>query len=111
VHPGSHLQAQQAHRFDDRLGAAHGALRSREAGDEPVPGGAHLPAAEPFQLATHHGVVPLQEVTPGTVTQLGGALGRSHDVREQHRREKPATGLAKLSHASSLIPFAPTREG
>jgi hypothetical protein len=43
-------------------------------------------------------VVAVQEVTPPSVAEPGGRLGRAHDVREHHRGQDPV-GLRSMSHA------------
>ena len=76
-------------RRDDSDGAANGACRPVEGGDEPVTCRVHFPTSEAFELASHHRVVGVQHLAPACITQLRGLLGRADDVGEQHGGQHP----------------------
>jgi hypothetical protein len=77
--------------------------RAVEVGEEAVAGRVHLTATEAYELTADELVVTLEELAPGTVSQLGGVLARSDDVGEEDGREDavsvgfcPAAGLPDL---------------
>jgi hypothetical protein len=62
------------------------------------------------QLRPDHRVVPLQQVTPGPIPELGGTRGRPHDVREQHSREEPPSRRSRLRLAHGVVRSGTKRE-
>ena len=85
VDPGPDLDREVLHRRDDRLGASNRAPRPVEGRQETIPGSVYLPALEPSDLLPCCLVMSDQEALPRSVLELGCALGRAHDVGEQHR--------------------------
>ena len=75
VGAGPDLDAERAEGGDDLDGAANGAGGPVEGGDEAVTGRVDLPTAEAGQLASHHGVVGVEERAPALVAEVGGPLG------------------------------------
>jgi hypothetical protein len=73
------LDAERAHRIADRTRAADRSGRAVEGREEAVAGGVDFVAAEPRELAPNLGMVRLQEVAPGAVSQLGRSGGRADD--------------------------------
>src|SRR6202008_806186 len=68
---------------------ARGAVKG---GEHPVAGRLHDAASMAVHFSLDESVVPLENIAPATVTQRSGALGRTHDVREQDGREHPIDG-------------------
>ena len=79
-----HVDTDETRPIADGLRAAHGARRPIECGEEPITRRVELAAAESGQLTTRDSVVGTEHVTPLAVTERGGSLGRTDDVREQH---------------------------
>src|SRR5436305_605987 len=75
------------------LGAADGARRSVERGEEPVPGRVLLLTAIARELAANEQVVPLEQLAPAPVAELRRPLRRPDDVGEEHRRENAVRNL------------------
>ena len=71
VQPGAHLDAELAHRLDDRARAGDRPRGAVEAREEAVARGVDLDAAEAREPLTDEGVVPLEELAPRPVAQLG----------------------------------------
>ena len=76
-----------ADRIDDRLCAADRARGPVEGREEPVARGIDLAPVEAGELASHRGMVLLEQVAPAPVAELGGLLGRADEIGEQHRRQ------------------------
>jgi hypothetical protein len=89
VQPGSHLEAELGDGGPDRRGAADGADRPVEAGEEAVAGRIHLNPAEARKLPADGSVVLVQKLAPAAVAKLRHHLGRADDVREQYGRQHP----------------------
>src|ERR1043165_5417836 len=87
MQPGSHFDAKIAHDVPDRGGAANRADRTVESGEEAVPGRVQFAAAEAIQLSTDERMMALEEVRPGSISQLCSFLRRADDVCEQDRCE------------------------
>src|SRR6266481_2851677 len=66
------LEAERAHRLADGQRTAHRACGTVEGREEAVARRVNLPAAEAAQLQAYGGVVPLEQVAPGAVAELGG---------------------------------------
>ena len=94
VQPGPYFETQLPHPVPDRRGAADGADRAVEGGEEAVSCRIQLATAKTIQLGTHERVVASDEVRPGPVCQLEGLGRRAHDVGEQDRR-KNGLGLLR----------------
>lgn len=62
----------------------------------------HLAATECGQLFSHHRVVPIEQLAPSQVAQLGGALGRAHYIGEHHGGEHPVR-LRAVAHAGNEL--------
>jgi hypothetical protein len=60
-----------------------------EHGQETVAGRTNLASTETAQLATHEGMVALEEVPPRSITVLSRKAGRPDDVGEQDRGQDP----------------------
>src|SRR6266545_3117782 len=87
VHAGTNLEAELAHAADDRLRRPDRARGTVERGEEPVARGVPLLAPEARKLASHERMVPREEIAPGAVADLRGALGGADQIREEDRRE------------------------
>lgn len=73
-----------------------------ECREESVARGIDLPAAESAELAANRDVVRRQESLPGAVSETDGQLGGTHDVREEHRRQRPVSRLTGSNHVDCL---------
>src|SRR5439155_674870 len=82
VDAGPDFQAQWPEGIDDVLGAPNCSGGAIEAGQEPVARSVDLPAAEPLQRAMNDGVVTLQQLLPGPITERADLGRRTHDVGE-----------------------------
>src|SRR5689334_22001724 len=80
VRAGANLEAELAHLLRHRAGAAHGARRAVEGGEEAVARGVDLAAAKPCELAAHEPVVVLQELAPAAVAERARLLRGTHDI-------------------------------
>src|SRR5262245_60969160 len=87
MEPGADLETEPAHGLPDREAAADTASGAVECRDEAVAGRRDLATAKALDLLARCPVVPLEHLAPRAVAELGGPLGRPHDVRKQHRRE------------------------
>jgi hypothetical protein len=67
--------------------------RAVEGGEEAVAHRLHLAAAVVVELATHGGVVSLEQLAPGAIAELRRSFGRADDVGEEGRRQRPPAGL------------------
>src|SRR4030095_15109295 len=65
------------------------ACRTVEGGEDPVPGGVELPAAEAGELPTHTRVVLAEQLAPAVVAELGPLRRRTDDVGEQDGGQHP----------------------
>ena len=84
MEPRPDLDTEVAHHLLGRQRAmdrAGGAVKGRQ---EAVAHGLHLAPVVTIQLTAHECVVALDHAAPAPVAQLGGALGRANDVREEH---------------------------
>src|SRR5207245_4718090 len=84
-----------AHRFSDGATAADGTCRPVEGGEEAVPRGVHLLAAEAHELATYELVMALQQLAPTAVAECGRLLARADDVAKEDGGEH-TVGLGRL---------------
>ena len=100
--PRPDLDAEALDVADDLLGAPDGLGRLVERGEEPVAGGVDLPPAVLLETATDERVVGVDDLVPPLVADLGGALGRAHDVREQDRGQKPFGHRRPARHSRSF---------
>src|ERR671934_399381 len=87
VHAGPHLKPELVHSVDDRVRAADRPRRPVEGGEEPITCGVLFFASVARQLASHERVMALEQLAPGTVAELGGAVRGADDVGEEHRGE------------------------
>jgi len=102
VDAGPDLDTEPPHAGDGGLGAPDrlgGLIEGRE---EPVPRRVHLSAVEAFELPTDQRVMSADEPSPLLVTNLGGPLGRAHDVGEQDGGEETLRGRRLARHGGSL---------
>jgi hypothetical protein len=93
VYPGAYVEPEPAHRLHDRTCAANRACRPVERCEEPVARGIDLDPVEVRKLTPDERVVPLDEISPRPVTELGRFGRRTDDVCEEHRR-KDSVGLS-----------------
>jgi len=89
VQPGPDLDADVAHRLPDRAGTPDGPGGPVEGGEEAVPGGVHLAAAESLQQLPSAGVMLLEQVPPTAVTELSGFVRRPDNVGEHDGSQAP----------------------
>jgi hypothetical protein len=90
------------HSLADRTSASYRPGRPIEGREQTVAGGANLAAAERGQFSSHHRIVVVEQFAPSRVAELGGALGRGHDIGEHHRGERPI-GLVAMSYAGDEL--------
>src|SRR5829696_5705403 len=83
----SHFDAERAHCIYDSACTPHGTSRPIEGRHETITERLKFLSTEARQLPSHDGVMLGQKGVPAPVTELGGALGGTHDVREEHRRK------------------------
>src|SRR5215470_15717501 len=81
------LEPDRLHRGENPLRAPDRPCRPVERCEEPIAGRVALDSPIAGQLPAHECVVTLEEVPPGAISQLSRAIGRAHDVREEHRRQ------------------------
>jgi len=74
-----------------------------ERGEDAVAGGLHEVAAEPFDRSPRDSVVTIQELTPPSVAESGGASGRIHDIGEQDRCQHTIRVLRGLQRLDLLL--------
>jgi hypothetical protein len=74
VHTGANLQPEASHAVADRASAAERTSWTVEASEDAIPCEVDLAAAKPLELAPHQTVMPLEQVVPLTIAELGGAL-------------------------------------
>ena len=122
VQPCAHLEAEVAHPFGDRAGAAYGPGRSVEAGEEPVARRVELASAEAHELTPDQGVVFLEQLAPAAIAEVCRPRRRADDVGEENSCEGavglallPAAGLPDLGDEtldlfSDHVPHAPATE-
>jgi len=77
VHADAYLESEPADPVADRHRAAYGAARRIERSEEPVAGRVHFDAVVPAELAPDRRVVPLDDLPPATIAELGGPDVRS----------------------------------
>ena len=75
-------------RVADSAAAADRSRGAIEDSEEAVARHVDLPPAEPLELPAGHVDIPVQELSPATVTDRSGTLGRTHDVSEHHGDER-----------------------
>jgi hypothetical protein len=93
VDSGAHVEPEIAHAVDDRAGAANRTSRSVEAGEEPGARGVELRPAKALELPADQRVVPVEEIAPHSVSELGCTLGRPDEVGEEERGENAVGDL------------------
>src|SRR5262245_23537952 len=73
--------------ISDRLGTAHGSCGPVECSEQSIAGGVYeLPAMPPDLVLDVH-IVHCQELSPPSVAEPRGFLGRADDVGEENRGE------------------------
>src|SRR5687768_3204235 len=98
VDTGTDLDSEAGEGSSELDAAGDGPARLLERGEEPVPCGVELATPMPPEGAADDGVVPSHQLTPSTVSQLGGQAGGPHDVREHHRRKEALRGFRPPRH-------------
>src|SRR3954469_23103014 len=81
---GSDRDPQRLQLFGDRSGCADRPSRPLKRGEKSVSGGVDLLAAERRELAPDDRVMVLETLAPAAIAKFRGALGRPHDVGDQH---------------------------
>ena len=82
VQPGAHLEAERPHPVRGSRGRTRiAARRPVEGGEEAVPQGLDLPAAEAIELAADQLVVAPEQLPPAPVAGVGGARASSRRCR------------------------------
>jgi hypothetical protein len=81
------LEPERVHRVPDGTGTANGAGRSVERCEEAIAGGLNLAAAVLLQDLADLAMERPKQFAPRTVAKLRHALGRAHNVGEQHGGE------------------------
>src|SRR5687768_153231 len=84
VQPGAQLQPQRADVVDERAGTVDRTPRAVKCSEEAVTGCVEVGAPEVGQSLADERVMPVQELPPDAVAELGSALRRADDVREEH---------------------------
>src|SRR4029077_14264552 len=87
VDAGSNLEAGIVEAIADGYGAAHGAGRPVEGGEESVSGRGDLVASKMRELSSDGCVMPFQHVAPGFFAQCCRSFRRADDVRKENGRE------------------------
>ena len=75
VYPDTHLHSESPDRLGDRDAAADRGRWTVERGEEPISGGADLPASVLTQFGTHDLVVIIEHVSPVAVPRFGSLCG------------------------------------
>src|SRR4051794_39257811 len=83
----SHFDAERSHCIYDSTRTPQGASRPIEGRHKTITKRLKFASTVARQLPSHDRVVLGQERVPAPVTELGGALGRTDDVREEHCRK------------------------
>jgi hypothetical protein len=94
VESGAHVESELAHGVRDGTCATDCTRTAVEAGEEAIAGGVDLAAAEANQLSPHELVVPLENLAPRTVAQVGTRMAGS-TLR---------TSIARFMRASACEP-------
>jgi len=89
---GSYFDAQAPHSVADCPGAADRARRAVEGGEEAITCSVDLAPPEPLELAPNDGPVPLEQLAPTPIAELGGSFRRADDICEEDGGEN-AIGL------------------
>src|SRR6185312_9901805 len=87
VEANSHVDADRVERLVDRFGTSDRAGRTVEGREESVTRRLHLSPLEPIERLADDPVVLGEELAPSRISDLGRAVGRADDVREENRRE------------------------
>src|SRR5262245_10868099 len=87
VDAGPHIQPDSSERVDYGAAAANCARGSVEGCEEAVSSGVDLPPSIAGQLRPDDRVVGVQQLPPGPITQLGGALGGRNNIGEKDSRQ------------------------
>ena len=97
VHPGADADAERPERADDRAGAADGARRAVEGGEDPIAGSLDLAAAEPGQLGVRRLAIArgADDLVTSSVTR--------RDRRRQGSARRAALGQERLDGVEDLI--------
>jgi hypothetical protein len=111
VHAGPDLEADGRHGPTDRDGAAYGACRPVEGGEEPIAGGIDLAAPETSQLFANDGVMPLKQLLPGSIANGARVLGGPDDVGEQDGGEHPLAFGWRPDPGQELLHLVENRVG
>ena len=113
---GTNVEAE----LDDSLAEGTGALncprRPVKDSEGAIPGRLDLTASKPLQMTPGKVIVSIEHFSPLSIPKLGGSLGRTHDVGEQHRGKYPVQNRARSCTRHKLLDlvenfFAPTGEG
>ena len=87
VQPAANREAELVDALDELVRAADRARRPVERCDKAITDGLDFPASEAAELVAHEGVVAVEQLSPGAVSEPGGVPGRLDDVGEEDRRQ------------------------
>src|SRR4029077_17546873 len=85
------VESEDPNAVPDGLSAPHCPSGTIERGEDTIAGGVDPSPSVPLQLARHHGVVLIEQLSPASVAEANSLLGRGDDVREQDGGECPIT--------------------
>src|SRR5438445_2666951 len=89
MNAGSHGESKTGNRVPESACAADRSCWRVEGRERPIAHGLHDSTAVPCQFAPDQAVVLLEELAPAGVTDVGGLLGGTDEVGEQHAEEDP----------------------
>ncbi len=85
----AYLDSKALRATTDRTCTLNGSSRSVERRQEPVTGRLDFVSSECSKFTTHHRVMGIETIMPGSISVLCGKAGGTHDVREHNGREIP----------------------
>ena len=106
VQADSHVDADRAEGFVDRLCASDRAGGTVEGREEPVTRRLDLSSFEPVERSTDELVVLGEELSPSGVPDLGRAVGRADDVGEEHGREHAVMSRSRAGSRDEVLDLA-----
>ena len=109
VKSGTELETQRAHVLSDRKCTSYRARGSIEGSEESIAGRIDFATSELGELGADHALKAFEQSAPLSVTKLCCSIGRSDDINEQYRGEKPVWVRAMANAGHELLDLVENR--
>ncbi len=99
------LKTQSAYALSDRKCTSYRTCGSIKGGEESISSSIDFATAEFGQLVADHALKAFEQGTPLSVTKRSRSIGRTDDIDEQYRGEKPVWVRAAANAGHELLDF------